>query len=375
MQSDVAAADETLPASSNPSCFFLSLSAIPSSAPCEALSRSDTARIEVAANWAICEIRTAGTGIGKLPRECEDWQGGGKTVVADLTSLASTLTTLTTGLSANHARHSGSLALLESSLATAISNLEGHVSLHLRTEIEGLLGTLALRGNEMSNELQLVLGASVQEHEKELALVTNEVRDVLALALSELQTSVRGAVDEVERLDSGIQRSRVAVETSSSVLEEMATTLSDYHSTQDAMLKLHQTHIHEMEEIFANISHAAKDGFSIPELSFGTIMYIASRGIMRRSAHGAILVVSMLARPFWWPMVVLGAMLLGFAAVALCRRLWQSTRRISGSYRLPVHDLDSLRAPQLLAPDPNANVSRRRRPSRIPARLYNGGSW
>lgn len=70
-------------APSNPSCFFLSLSAIPSQAPCEALSRSDTARVEVAASWAICEIKTAGTGIGKLPRECEDWQGGGKTGVAN----------------------------------------------------------------------------------------------------------------------------------------------------------------------------------------------------------------------------------------------------------------------------------------------------
>lgn len=79
--------------------------------------------------------------------------------------------------------------------------------------------------------------------------------------------------------------------------KDLSRTLSDYHvsagspisfshfstsflsqSTHDAMLKLHQSHIHDMEEIFANISLAAKDGFALPDLSFGGIVYIASRG-------------------------------------------------------------------------------------------------
>ncbi|GAA5918792.1 hypothetical protein JCM6882_006578 [Rhodosporidiobolus microsporus] len=94
--------------SSNPSCFLRALSFLPSplsspssssasapsaSAPCDALSRSDAARVELAARLALCEIRTTGSSFSreagddadegerraegaKVPRECEDWEGG-----------------------------------------------------------------------------------------------------------------------------------------------------------------------------------------------------------------------------------------------------------------------------------------------------------
>ena len=55
------------------------------------------------------------------------------------------------------------------------------------------------------------------QHGRELAGVSGEVRDVLGLALRDLQASVGDMVGQVERLDSGIQRSRLAVDTSSSV--------------------------------------------------------------------------------------------------------------------------------------------------------------
>ncbi|ORY74297.1 hypothetical protein BCR35DRAFT_142258 [Leucosporidium creatinivorum] len=80
--------DSVTPPSSNPSCFFLALSALPSSAPCEALSRSDSARIEVAASMAICEIKTAGDGEGKMPRECSDWKKGKSKVGSCVEALA-----------------------------------------------------------------------------------------------------------------------------------------------------------------------------------------------------------------------------------------------------------------------------------------------
>ncbi|GAA5967466.1 hypothetical protein JCM11641_000555 [Rhodosporidiobolus odoratus] len=63
---------------SDPSCFTLALSSLPSSSSsssaCESLSHSDPLRSDVAARMAMCEIETAEG--GKVPRECKDWQDG-----------------------------------------------------------------------------------------------------------------------------------------------------------------------------------------------------------------------------------------------------------------------------------------------------------
>lgn len=60
--------------SSNPSCFYLALQAIPGSVTCESLATSDSARVDVAAAMAVCELKTAGHGTASVPRECTDWQ-------------------------------------------------------------------------------------------------------------------------------------------------------------------------------------------------------------------------------------------------------------------------------------------------------------
>jgi hypothetical protein len=63
---------------SNPSCFFLSLSSLPSQSPCETLSKSDGMRIQVAVKMALCEIKTAFDDEGRngrVPKECSDWKG------------------------------------------------------------------------------------------------------------------------------------------------------------------------------------------------------------------------------------------------------------------------------------------------------------
>ncbi|KAK4702670.1 hypothetical protein P7C70_g3558, partial [Phenoliferia sp. Uapishka_3] len=317
-----------LPTSSTSSCFFLSLSAIPSSAPCEALSRTDQARIEVAANWAICEIKTAGTGIGKVPRECDDWQKGGRGGVAvcvealarspqhwssysqnlrevvtlcssyrrwadlglssspseinepnakssnletarslyastastfssfldhlkvyesarstreasdalahrdmssNLSSLASSLTALTGGLSADHSRHSRNLELLEKSLATSISSVESKITSYLESQINTLLSSVSVHQDKTAGELQLVLGASAEEHGRQLALVSREVRDVLGAAMWELRSSVGGLVVQVDLIDEGIRRSGRAMEESSTV--NMTASPNSQHET------------------------------------------------------------------------------------------------------------------------------------------------
>lgn len=87
-QASLRTTDSPLATASNPSCFYLTLSSLPSSSPCETLSRSDTSRIEVAAGMAICELRTAGNGEGRVPRECGDWQDGKSKVGGCVEALA-----------------------------------------------------------------------------------------------------------------------------------------------------------------------------------------------------------------------------------------------------------------------------------------------
>lgn len=65
---------------SNPSCFYLALSSLPSSSPCELLSRSELKRVEISTSMALCEIKT---GLGTIPRECQEWQEGNGKVVGN----------------------------------------------------------------------------------------------------------------------------------------------------------------------------------------------------------------------------------------------------------------------------------------------------
>lgn len=69
--------DSTLVAASNPSCFFDSLSTLPTSSPCESVARSDSLRITLATRMTLCELKTAGPDGGReglIPRECSDWE-------------------------------------------------------------------------------------------------------------------------------------------------------------------------------------------------------------------------------------------------------------------------------------------------------------
>lgn len=80
-RASISLSEASPPTPSNPSCFYLALSSLPSSSstgssnsPCEILSKSDISRIETAVNMALCEIKT---GLNhNIPRECQDWQEG-----------------------------------------------------------------------------------------------------------------------------------------------------------------------------------------------------------------------------------------------------------------------------------------------------------
>ncbi|GAA5822483.1 hypothetical protein JCM5353_000524 [Sporobolomyces roseus] len=61
----------TLEVPTSPSCFFLALSSLPTTSPCETLAHSDSQRSEIAVRMALCEIGTAQN--GRSPRECVEW--------------------------------------------------------------------------------------------------------------------------------------------------------------------------------------------------------------------------------------------------------------------------------------------------------------
>ncbi|GAA6012804.1 hypothetical protein JCM11491_002567 [Sporobolomyces phaffii] len=64
-------ADAPAEVPSTPSCFFLALSSLPSTSPCEVLGQSDSYRSETAVKMALCEIGTIEN--GRAPRECTEW--------------------------------------------------------------------------------------------------------------------------------------------------------------------------------------------------------------------------------------------------------------------------------------------------------------